>query len=181
MKNLLHNLSGEQKQQLLIICDKKGNPGGTETREICHEGNGKPHLAFMAFIMDEDDHIILAKRSSNKSLWAGFWDASVVSHVLPDEKVEQAAQRRSKEEMGIDIEFQDVGAFYYFKKFNTNCENEYCHVLIGKSIQLGEFNPVEIESIRKITIDDLKKEILDCPGIFTPWLKIALEKIDIKI
>ena len=180
-KNKFHNLSGEQKQQLLITCDQKGNPVGTATREVCHRGTGKTHLAFMAFIIDSDENIILAKRSDSKSLWSGCWDASVVSHVLPKQTAVESAKKRGREEMGIDVEFEDKGAFYYLKKFNGNCENEYCHVLIGKSNQIVEFNPVEIENIRKIKIYDLKKEILNCPRIFTPWLKIALEKIDIKI
>lgn len=134
----------------------------------------------MAFIMDKDDNIILAKRSGSKSLWSGCWDASVVSHVLPDEKVEQAARRRSKEEMGIDIEYQDVGAFYYFKKFNTNCENEYCHVLIGKTDQEVHSNPVEISEIKKMKLSQLKDEIISNPGKFTPWLLIALKKINLE-
>ncbi len=180
-KHSLHNLSGEQKHQILITCDKKGNPVGTETRDICHKGDGKTHLAFMAFILDQDKNIILAKRSGSKSLWSGFWDASVVSHVLEGETPQSAAKRRGKEEMGIDVEFEDKGAFYYFAKHGESAENEFCHVLIGKSIQLVDFNSVEIESIRKVTINDLKKEILDYPRIFTPWLKIALEKVEIKI
>ena len=174
-----HDLSGEKALQLLIITDKNGNQIGTGTRRICHQGAGRPHLAFMAFIADSAGNLILARRSKNKSLWSLFWDASVVSHVLPGESVVEAANRRGKQELGVDVKFRQLAAFYYFEKYNGNCENEYCHVLIGKSGKKVEFNPVEIESIRKISPDNLKKEIHASPEIFTPWLKLALAKIKI--
>lgn len=174
-----HDLNGEQKNQLLVVVDQKGIPKGTATREVCHSGEGKPHMAFMALVIDKNGSIILTKRSKNKSLWGGYWDASVVSHVLPGETPEIAARRRGKEELGIEVDFQDLGAFYYFAKFGQNCENEYCHVLVGESNGEVEFNPVEIEEIKKITLAELKEEIKDNSEIFTPWLKLALEKVNI--
>ena len=171
----LHDLSGEKKEQLLILTDKKGNQTGSSSRESCHQGLGKTHLAFMALIIDRQNNLILARRSKNKTLWALFWDASVVSHVLHGETVIEAANRRGKEEMGVDLEFKDIGAFYYFEKFNGNSENEYCHVLIGTAEKDVEFNPVEIDAVRKIRIENLLKEIRLNPGFFTPWLKIAVE------
>ncbi|MDG7042372.1 MAG: NUDIX domain-containing protein, partial [Nitrososphaerota archaeon] len=127
--NPLHDLKGERKNQILVVVDRMGKPVGLANRETCHTGNGKPHLAFMAFIFDTAGNIILTRRSGSKSLWSGYWDASVVSHVLPGETPETAAQRRGKEEMGVDIKFSDAGAFYYFEKYGNGAENEYCHVL----------------------------------------------------
>ena len=155
--NPLHNLKGEQKDQLLVTVDNLGNKTGLATREECHKGKGRTHLAFMAFILNKDGNLILAKRSGRKSLWEGFWDASVVSHVLPDETVEQAAKRRGKEEMGADLEFRSIGAFHYFSKHGDSSENEYCYCLIGKTPLDLYPNPVEISEIRKIDIVNLSK------------------------
>lgn len=179
MKNHhLHDTQGERKDQLLIIADKEGKPIGSATREECHSGKGRTHLAFMAFII-HDSKIILAKRASKKSLWAGYWDASVVSHVLPGEIAENAAKRRGKEEMGVEVDFKDVGAFYYIAKHGTSAENEYCHVLIGKSSEEIHPNLIEIEEIKLIGKDELKKDIKMKSHIYTPWLKLALEKLEI--
>lgn len=174
--NKLHNLSGENPDQLLILTDEKGNQIGTATRLVCHSGIGKTHLAFMAFVIVPPGEILLTQRSKNKSLWPLHWDASTISHVLPGETVEKAANRRGREELGIDVEFKDLGAFFYKKRQGENSENEYCHVLIGKSGGKTDFNPAEIEEIRNISIGGLKKEIREKPDIFTPWLKLALEK-----
>lgn len=180
MNNKFHDLNGEKKDQLLVVVDKRGDHLGLATRDECHMGNGKPHLAFMAFVVDREGKIILARRSRNKSLWGGFWDASVVSHVLPGETAETAAKRRGKEELGIDVDFEDLGAFYYFEKFDDSCENEYCHVLIGKTILEVDFNPVEIIEIRIVTYNELVKEIGKNPKYFTPWLMLSIEKVGLK-
>lgn len=178
-RNKFHDLKGERKDQLLVVVDQNGKKIGTDTRENCHKGVGRPHLAFLALIRDAENRLILTQRSKIKSLWGGYWDASVVSHVLAGETPENAARRRCGEELGIEIDFRDLGAFYYTAHFVQDAENEYCHFLIGD--QKGEIfpNPVEFSATRKITFIDLKKEIRKNPECFTPWLKLAIEKIDI--
>lgn len=179
MLNDFHNKTGEKKDQLLITTDKKGNRLGTARRDICHQGEGITHLAFLAFIINDKGEVILSKRSKRKSLWSNFWDAAVVSHVLPGESVEQAANRRGKEEMGVNIKFKDLGAFYYFAKQGENCENEYCHVLIGVSQEEVDFNPVEIEEIKKLQMETLKEELKKNKEQFTPWLIKAIKNNDL--
>lgn len=179
MKNYhLHDVRGERKNQLLIVVDQDGKRLGTATREECHNAEGKTHLAFMAFIINKSK-IVLAKRNRRKSLWAGFWDASVVSHVLPDETVEEAARRRGKEELGIEVDFKNLGAFYYFAKHGKAAENEYCYVLVGQTDEKIYHNPIEIEEIKKVRKDELKKEIKMNSHVYTPWLKLALERFEI--
>lgn len=175
----LHDIHGERNSQLLITTDSQGNLRGTNTRSACHTGQGIPHLAFMAFLYGKEGVIYLQKRSNKKSLWDGHWDASVVSHVLPGETVQQAANRRGKEELGVDVQFQDRGAFYYFSKYGDNCENEFCHVMVGQTNHVIHANPVEIEEIKEQKLDDLKNDIKQYPNQYTPWLKIAFEKFDL--
>jgi len=178
-KHQLHDLKGEQKDQLLQLVDKSGNIVGTATREECHKGKGKTHLAFLAFVFDSGGKIILTKRSKSKTLWGNFWDASVVSHVLTNESVEAAANRRGKEELGVDVEFKDLGAFYYYIKHGESSENEYCHVLVGKTNEYATVNPVEVSEIMHIRVEKLKLMVKKNPEFYTPWLKIALEKFTI--
>lgn len=176
----LHNLNGEQKDQLLIITDQSGKQLGIATREECHIGKGETHLAFVAFIIDKWERVLLTKRSQVKSLWGGFWDAAVVSHMLPGETVEEAARRRGKEELGIEVDFRNIGAFYYFAKYGKRSENEYCYVLISRTEKQVYPNPIEIAEIKRITLRQLLDDIKNNPDVYTPWLKMALEKVDVK-
>ncbi len=181
MRNIFHNLKGEDKSQLLILCDKDGKALGMATREECHRGKGKIHLAFIAFIVDENKKIILTKRSSKKTLWPGYWDGSIVSHILPGESVKEAARRRGKEELGIEAEFQILGNFYYRAGYGKKSENEFCYILCGATRNKIDPNPVEIEALRKINYFDLLKEIKRNAGQFTPWLVLALDRIEEKV
>jgi isopentenyl-diphosphate delta-isomerase len=173
----LHNLNGEEKKQLLILVDKEGKRKGEATREECHRGKGKTHLAFMVFLFDKEGNLILTKRSKNKSLWPDYWDASIVSHVLSGETPEKAAKRRGKEELGIEVDFKDIGAFYYFAKHGNEAENEYCHVLVGRTDKQIFPNPVEIEAVEKINFSTLREKIRKNPDDYTPWLKLAFKKL----
>lgn len=180
--NKFHNLSGEKSSQRLLLTDAKGLIIGTASREECHYGYGKPHLAFMAFILNKNNEILLTQRSSQKSLWPLYWDASTISHVLAGETVEKAANRRGKEELGMDVIFADLGAFYYREKYEKNSENEYCHVLIGISDISPNLNPVEINAVKKVSFSDLLRDINQHQDKYTPWLKLALkdQKISVK-
>jgi isopentenyl-diphosphate delta-isomerase len=178
--NNLHDLRGERRDQFLITVDKSGNPIGTATRAQCHDGSGMPHMAFMAFVIDSQKNIVLTKRSSQKSLWAGFWDASVVSHVLPGETVEEAAHRRGKEELGVQVEFKNIGAFYYFAKHGESAENEYCFVLVGMSSEKIDPNPVEISEMKTVSYTQLIQMNEKERNHLAPWLSLALEKINLE-
>lgn len=177
--NNLHNLQGERKNQLLIVSDRNGKHLGTATREECHRGTGIIHLAFAAFVLDKKGRIILTKRSKQKSLWGGFWDASVVSHVLPGETVEAAAHRRGKEELAIEVDFKSIGAFHYVAQYEKGVENEYCYVLIGRSSSKVTYNPVEISEVRKVSFKELIKDVKNNPEDYTPWLRLAIKKVDL--
>lgn len=176
-----HDLKGEQKSQLLQLVDDKGIVIGEASREECHKGEGKAHLAFMAFIFDENNNLMLTQRSSKKSLWNGYWDAAVVSHVLKGETVESAANRRGKEELGVDVTFKDVGAFYYKIKYGEYSENEYCHVLTGSTGLQIIPNEIEVASVKKISKDEFDEFYLNRKDQFTPWFHIAWEKYNKQI
>lgn len=174
-----HDLSGEKKDQSLILSDKKGKPLGYASREECHHGQGKTHLAFIAFIVNSSRELLLTRRSKHKSLWPLYWDAATISHILPGETVEHAANRRGKEELAVDIQFQKIGSFFYSAKYHELSENEYCYVLIAKSDYSIAPNPMEIAQYKMMSLNDLKKDIKLHPNKYTPWLKLALAQIKI--
>lgn len=179
VSHYFHDLRGERKDQMLITVDKSGKITGQATREECHKCEGKTHLAFMAILIGKKGKIILTRRSSQKSLWSGIWDVTVVSHILAGETPESAAHRRGKEEMGVEAKFRDLGAFYYFAEHGESCENEYCHVLVGKTNDELHPNPVEISEMEEITFDELCSDINKNKNKYTPWLRLALDNIDI--
>ena len=81
--------------------------GRIETREDCHK-YGFWHKAVALFIINSKDQVLLQRRSPNKKLWPNLWDISAGGHVLAGEFGFEAIIREIKEELGTDIEKNDI-------------------------------------------------------------------------
>lgn len=81
--------------------------GRTETREICHE-KGLWHKAVAMFMINSKGQVLLQKRSANKKLWPNMWDMTAGGHVLAGELGFEAIIREIKEELGTDINKNDI-------------------------------------------------------------------------
>jgi isopentenyl-diphosphate Delta-isomerase len=165
-----------QKVEWLVLVDDNDRELGTETRENCHKGKGLRHRAFVVFLL-KDGKILLQRRSMKKQLWPGYWDVSFTSHVYRGETYEQAGERRARQELNTEVKgLKRVLAFTYTAKFGDYSENEYCALLIGKEQASVNPNPDEVMEIKYRTPSQLAKEISEDPEVYTPWLKIALER-----
>ena len=81
--------------------------GKIATREECHK-KGLWHRAVYAFIINDEGDILLQRRSDNKKLWPNMWDVTVGGHVKTGEFGRQALIRECKEELGIEINDNDI-------------------------------------------------------------------------
>lgn len=81
--------------------------GKVATREECHE-KGLWHRAVYAFIFNENGEVLLQKRSKTKKLWPNLWDITAGGHVLTGEFGMQALIREVEEELGIDINEEEI-------------------------------------------------------------------------
>ena len=92
--------------------------------------------------------------------------------------MEDAAHRRTKEELSLETKLNFLFKFQYQEKFgNIGSENELCHVFIGASNEMPNVDPNEIDDWKYLPIDDLTQSIENNPDQFTPWLRIEWSKI----
>lgn len=79
-----------------------------ETREVCHK-QGLWHKAVVIFIISEDNNkVLLQQRSATKKLWPNLWDITAGGHVLSGEFGYQTVIRETKEEIGVNIDKNDL-------------------------------------------------------------------------
>ena len=95
------------------VLDEKGEfTNLVETREKCHK-EGLWHKAVVVFIISTDNKkVLLQQRSASKKLWPNLWDITAGGHVLTGEFGYQTVIRETKEEIGINInenELQFIG------------------------------------------------------------------------
>lgn len=160
----------------LLTVNENDEVVGSDTRENCHSGEGILHRAITIFIFNEENEILLTRRSSLKKLWPGFWDTSCSTHVRQNESYEQAGERRLPEELGFRSKLKFILKFQYQANFNNiGSENEICALLTGQYSGKIKPNTDEISEYKWITIAEMEKEINN-GNDYSPWLKIAFEK-----
>lgn len=135
------------------------------TREECHK-NGLWHKAVVVFIISKDNNkVLLQKRSANKKLWPNLWDITAGGHVLTGELGYQAAIRETKEEIGIDIDKNDLEFIGGTTSENIQGDivnkhfNEYYVVHSDININSITLQQEEVSDIKWVTTEELIRRI----------------------
>lgn len=90
-------------EEFFDVLNEKGNfTGKTESREKCHK-EGLWHKAVVVFIINSKNQVLLQRRSPNKRMWPNMWDVTAGGHVLAGEFGFEAIIREAKEELGIEL------------------------------------------------------------------------------
>ena len=163
----------------VILVDEKDKEIGTEEKISAHRNGGKLHRAISIFVFNPQGETLLQLRSKNKYHFRGLWTNTCCSHPRKGETVAEAAHRKLKQEFGFDTELKEVFSFIYratdLKSGLT--EHEFDHVFVGMFDDKPKPNPKEVDSFKWISVTELKKDLKQNPGKYTPWLMPALERV----
>lgn len=119
-----------------------------ESRDECHS-KGLWHKAVALFIINSKNQVLLQKRSASKKLWPNLWDISAGGHVLAGEFGFQAIIREIKEELGIQIDKNDITFIGGAASINIKNDiinkhfNEY--YIVNKDIEISDLKLQEEE------------------------------------
>lgn len=162
----------------LILVDMNDQEIGTAAKTEVHH-KGLLHRAFSVFLFDGNT-LLLQKRALDKYHCGGLWTNTCCSHPRPGETVKGAAVRRLQEELGIDLPeaaLREVHDFVYRAPFtNGVTEFEYDHVLVGEYAGDYRCNPDEVDSAKRIDLEELKESIRTQPEKYTPWFITSLKE-----
>ncbi len=163
----------------VILVDDCDQEIGIEEKLAAHQ-TGQLHRAFSIFVFRKKDstyELLLQQRNLQKYHSAGLWTNTCCSHPKPGEQLTTSAKNRLNEEMGIEVELTEVGAFIYKADVgNYLVEHEYDHVLVGFTDQsIININHDEAAAYRWVEINSLVNELKSNPTQFTSWFKQALD------
>jgi isopentenyl-diphosphate Delta-isomerase len=123
-------------------------------------------------LFNDDGKILLQKRSKSKKWFPGLYDFSVSGVVNGRESYEECMTRETKEEIGIKLDFN-----FLFKLTPSEKKDRSFHsVFIASTNQKLYPDINEIELIKWISREKLKKDIVKNSKKFTPQLLFGLKK-----
>jgi isopentenyl-diphosphate delta-isomerase len=167
-------------KEYVILVDPTDQPVGRMEKMEAHE-KGILHRAFSVFLFNEKGETLLQQRASTKYHSPLLWTNTCCSHQRDGESNAQAASRRLREELGIELapdRLNDVFSFVYRAEFDNGLtEHELDHVLVGSlPTYSAGWNPDEVEGVRWATVEEIKNEMEQHPAHFTAWFRIIFNE-----
>jgi isopentenyl-diphosphate delta-isomerase len=161
----------------IIVVDQNDREIGTAEKLAVHR-DGVLHRAFSVFIFNYRDQMLLQQRALAKYHSGGLWSNACCSHPRPGESIEEASERRLREEMRISCPLLKAFDFIYRAELDHELtEHEFDHVLIGRYEGHIQPDPSEVMAHRWISLYRLERELRHVPEKFTVWFKIAVNKV----
>ena len=147
--------------EMLDVFDADFKLLGKEERTEVHK-KGLWHQTFFCWIVRSDGKIVVQLRSKDKSTNPNMLDISSAGHISSGETVKDGV-REIKEELGLDVKFEDLTYLGYFKwatdrgtkKIVPYRNREFCHTFFLKNdMPLNQFvlQPEELDGIFEVDI-----------------------------
>lgn len=160
----------------VILVNEEDDPIGTMEKMEAHR-EGLLHRAFSVLVFNSKGEMLLQKRAKSKYHSAGLWSNACCSHPKPGENTDDAAKRRMKEELGIDIQPKYLYKFKYKVELeNDLIEHEFDHVYVCQFDGAPMINRNEIEAFSYLSLDELKYQLSQSPHLYTYWLNIIVNE-----
>lgn len=158
------------KEEEVVLVDEYDKELGTMGKQQAHV-EGALHRAFSIFLFDQRGQLLLQQRAPSKYHSGGLWTNTCCGHPRKGEDIRTAAQRRLREELGIDVQLVARFSFSYKASFpNGLHEHELDHVLFGSWTGSVMADPLEVQDHRSVSIEELDAELRTNPERYTAWL-----------
>ncbi|CAN5172972.1 isopentenyl-diphosphate Delta-isomerase [soil metagenome] len=164
------------KEENVILVNENDEQIGVMPKMEAHQ-KAMLHRAFSVFIFNDNDELMLQQRAHTKYHSPGLWTNTCCSHQREGETNIEAGKRRLMEEMGFSTELRDTVSFIYKAPFDNGLtEHEYDHILVGKFNEEPILNPGEAADYKWLSLEEVKKDMVINPDLYTAWFKIIFDK-----
>ncbi len=160
----------------VVLVDQDDNILGYGDKLDVHR-KGLLHRAFSVLLFNEHGELLIQQRAPVKYHAPLKWANTTCGHPFPGEDPQDAAIRRTREELGIDVEVEPLTHIYYKKGLEHGMiEHEYVHVF--KSIYTGQKlspDPVEVATTEWMLPEDIKMDHVRNPDKYAAWFAHYIE------
>lgn len=163
-------------EEQVILVNQKDEPIGLMPKMEAHE-KAVLHRAFSVFVMNDKGETMLQQRAADKYHSPLLWTNTCCSHQRDGETNIQAGKRRLMEEMGFEVDLEELFSFIYKAPFDNGLtEHELDHVMMGNYNGKPLINKGEVEDWKWMTPRAIKLDIADNPENYTAWFKIIFDR-----
>lgn len=140
---------------------------------------GVLHRAFSVFVFNKNGELLLQQRAAGKYHSPLQWTNTCCSHQRAGESAKEAAQRRLREEMGIQCDITFAYSFLYKADVGQGLyEHELDHVFIGYLDDEDiSYNKDEVHAVQYASVDCIENELKKYPDQFTVWFRITFNDL----
>ena len=170
-------MSNTSLEERVVLVDLHDRPIGEMGKLEAHQ-KGALHRAISVFVFNVQGEMLLQRRADHKYHSGGLWSNTCCSHPRVGEPVARAADRRLWEEMKLACDLSHHFYFVYRAEFDRGLvEHELDHVFIGICDDQPDPDPDEVSEYRWATVDDVRREMTEHAGDYTPWFRICFERV----
>lgn len=162
---------GENEDELWDIYDKNRILTGKQHRRGDKMPDGTYHLVVHVCIFNSKNELLVQKRQPWKKGWAGMWDLSVGGSAVSGDDSQTAAERETKEELGIDIDLSNERPRFTLN-FKSGFDDYY---MITKDVDMSDLHLQEDEVEDAKWVDKKELARMLSKGIMIPYF--FLDKI----
>ena len=156
--------------ELNIEVDENNNQIGLRPKSDFHTGK-YIHRSAHLILFNLKNEILLQKRVATKKWYPNLYTYSV-SATVANETYEECINREMQEEIGINIPIKKLFVYQFFDKV----DKAFRAVFIGKTDNKIYPDQREIQKVKWINANDLKKDILENPDKYTPPFVEGMKK-----
>ena len=168
---------GTSSDEHVVLVDARDVPCGVAEKQAAHR-LGLRHRAFSVFLFDDSGRLLLQRRAESKYHSGGLWTNSCCGHPRPDERIVEAAERRLREELRLDVRLTRVLRFEYRAEVGAGLiEHEVDHVLVGRCSLDPRPDPAEASAWRWLAPSAALHDARSFPELYTPWFEPALSRL----
>lgn len=160
----------------VVLVDRFDRAIGSEKKLAAHQ-QGILHRAFSVFILNSSHELLIQRRTSTKYHSRGLWSNTCCGHPRPNEPLEEASQRRLREEMGFAAPLTKLFHFIYRIELEDGMiEHEYDHVMVGRFDGVPTPDHTEVSEWRWVDLETLRIDLEKHPESYTYWFRVAFDQ-----
>lgn len=149
--------------EYLDVLDQNGVPTGqVKLRSEVHR-DGDWHKSAHIWIINDNNELLIQKRSPNKDLYPNMWATSSAGHLTAGQSSIEGAMRELKEELGIDLPEDKFEYLFSVKRQSSNgtfINKEFNDVYLVKlNLNISEvvLQEEEVSEIKFVHYKELEK------------------------